>query len=94
MAQKPRKGHFGGVKIQNITWGSIPPDLPRIGNRSVFTLDPRLLCTQLYNQVLMHAPTMLYWGAYYLTEKSSWGVKSVMVSVLPVYRRNATSITI
>ena len=37
---------------------------------------------------------MLYWGAYYLTEKSSWGVKSVMVSVLPVYRRNATSITV
>ena len=42
----------------------------------------------------MHAPTMLYWGAYYLTEKSSWGVKSIMVSVLPVYRRNATSITV
>ena len=37
---------------------------------------------------------MLYWGAYYLTEKSSWGVKSIMVSVLPVYRRNATSITV
>ena len=42
----------------------------------------------------MHAPTMLYWGTYYLTEKSSWGVKSIMVSVLPVYRRNATSITV
>ena len=31
-----------GVKIQNITRGSIPPDLPRIGNRSVFILDPHL----------------------------------------------------
>ena len=31
-----------GVKIQNITRGNIPPDLPRIGNRSVFVLDPRL----------------------------------------------------
>ena len=42
MAQKPRKGDFVGVKIQNITRGSIPPDLPRIGIRSVFILDPRL----------------------------------------------------
>ena len=31
-----------GVKIQNITRGSIPSDLPRIGIRSVFILDPRL----------------------------------------------------
>ena len=30
-----------GVKIQNITRGNIPPDLPRIRNRSVFILDPR-----------------------------------------------------
>ena len=35
---------------------------------------------------------MLYRGAYHLTEKSSWGVESIMVSDLPVYRRNATSI--
>ena len=36
------------VKIQNISRGSMPPDLPRsfgasLGNRSVFILDPRLL---------------------------------------------------
>ena len=27
--------------------------------------------------------------AYHLTEKSGWGVESMMVSDLPVYRRNA-----
>ena len=32
-------------------------------------------------------------GAYNLTEKSGWGVESIMVSDLPVYRRNATSVT-
>ena len=26
-------------------------------------------------------------GAYHLTEKSGWGVESIMVSDLPVYRR-------
>ena len=26
-------------------------------------------------------------GAYHLTEKSGWGVQSIMVSDLPVYRR-------
>ena len=36
-----------GVKIQKISWGSMPPDPPRsfsacLGNRSVFILDPRL----------------------------------------------------
>ena len=36
-----------GVKIQNISWGSMPPYPPRsfgacIGNQSVFILDPRL----------------------------------------------------
>ena len=30
-------------------------------------------------------------GAYHLTEKSGWGVESIMVSDLPVYRRIATS---
>jgi len=35
-----------------------------------------------------------FMGAYHLTEKSGWGVKSIMVSNLPVYRRNATSITV
>ena len=34
------------------------------------------------------------WGAYHLTEKSGWGVESLMVSNLPVYRRNATSVTV
>ena len=34
------------------------------------------------------------WGAYHLTEKSGWGVESIMVSDLPVYRRNATSVTV
>ena len=33
-------------------------------------------------------------GAYHLTEKSGWGVESLMVSNLPVYRRNATSVTV
>ena len=33
-------------------------------------------------------------GAYHLTEKSCWGVESIMVSDLPVYRRNATSVTV
>ena len=33
-------------------------------------------------------------GAYHLTEKSGWGVESKMVSDLPVYRRNATSVTV
>ena len=30
-------------------------------------------------------------GAYHLTEKSGWGVESIMVSDLPVYRRIAIS---
>ena len=34
------------------------------------------------------------WGAYHLTEKSGWGVERIMVSDLPVYRRNATSVTV
>ena len=34
------------------------------------------------------------WGAYHLTEKSGWGVESIMVSDLPVYRRNTTSVTL
>ena len=29
-------------------------------------------------------------GAYHLTEKSGWGVKSIMVIDLPIYRRNAS----
>ena len=29
-------------------------------------------------------------GAYHLTEKSGWGVESIMVSDLPVYRSIAT----
>ena len=38
-----------GVKIQKISWWSMPPDSPRrfnacLGNRSVFILDPRLKC--------------------------------------------------
>ncbi|CAH3163937.1 unnamed protein product, partial [Porites evermanni] len=33
--------------------------------------------------------------AYHLTEKSVWGVESIMVSDLPVYRRtSATSVTV
>ena len=36
----------------------------------------------------------IIWGAYHLTEKSGWGVESIMVSDLPVYRRNATSVTV
>ena len=34
------------------------------------------------------------WGAYNLTEKSSWGVRSMMVHNLPAYCRIATSVTI
>ena len=33
-------------------------------------------------------------GAYYLKEKSSWGVESITLSHLPVYRRIATSVTV
>ena len=33
-------------------------------------------------------------GAYHLTEKSGWGIESIMVSDLPVYRRIATSVTV
>ena len=33
-------------------------------------------------------------GAYHLTKKTDWGVESIMVSDLPVYRRNATSVTV
>ena len=33
-------------------------------------------------------------GAYHLTEKSGWGVESIMVSDLPLYRRNAISVTV
>ena len=33
-------------------------------------------------------------GAYHLTEKSGWGVESIMVSDFPVCRRNATSVRI
>ena len=33
-------------------------------------------------------------GAYHLTEKAGWGVESIVVSDLPVYRRNATSVTV
>ena len=32
--------------------------------------------------------------AYHLTEKSGWGVESIMVSDLPVYRGNTTSFTL
>ena len=34
------------------------------------------------------------WGDYHLTEKSGWGVESIMVSDLSVYRRNTTSVTV
>ena len=33
-------------------------------------------------------------GAYHLTEKSGWGIESIMVSDLPVYRRIAISVTV
>ena len=33
-------------------------------------------------------------GAYDLTKKSGWGVESIMVSDLPVYRRIVTSVTV
>ena len=33
-------------------------------------------------------------GAYHSTEKSGWGVESIMVSDLPVYRRIASSVTV
>ena len=39
-------------------------------------------------------PSFLDWGAYHLTEKSGWGIESIMVSDLPVNRRNATSVTV
>ena len=47
----------------------------------------QLACTCL-------APVKFSLGAYHLTEKSGWVVKSIMVSDLPVYRRNATSVTV
>ena len=34
------------------------------------------------------------WGACHLTEESGWGVESIMVSDLPVYRRVATSVKV
>ena len=34
------------------------------------------------------------WGAYHLTEKSGWGVESLMVSDLQVYRKITTSVTV
>ena len=37
---------------------------------------------------------IVVWGAYHLTEKCGWDVESIMVSDLPVYRRNATSVTV
>ena len=39
-------------------------------------------------------PAVKTWGAYHLTEKSGWGVESKMVSDLPIYLRNATSVTV
>ena len=33
-------------------------------------------------------------GAYLLAEKSGWGVESIIVSDLPVYRRIAISVTV
>ena len=32
--------------------------------------------------------------AYHFTEKSGWGIENIMVSDLPVYRRNTTSVTV
>ena len=46
--------------------------------------------TEFLHLELSHEP----WGAYHLIEKSGWGVESIMVSHLPVYRRNATSVTV
>ena len=39
-------------------------------------------------------PHCVAWGAYHLTQKSGWGGESIMVSNLPVYCRNATSVTV
>ena len=33
-------------------------------------------------------------GDYHLAEKSGWGIENIMVSDLPVYRRNTTSVTL
>ena len=33
-------------------------------------------------------------GAYHLAETSGWGVESIIVSDLPVYRRIAISVTV
>ena len=44
--------------------------------------------------LLAQQENLLVQGAYHLTEKSGWGVKSIMVSDLPVYRRIATSVTV
>ena len=48
-------------------------------------------CTHFFNGLFRYISS---WGAYHLTEKSGWGVESLMVSDLPVYRRNATSVTV
>ena len=42
MTQKLRKGDLRELKSKNISQGSMSAVLPRIGNRSVFILDPRL----------------------------------------------------
>ena len=34
------------------------------------------------------------WGADHLTENSGWGVESIMVSHLLVYRRSTTFVTV
>ena len=44
--------------------------------------------------VLKTGSSIETWGAYHLTEKSGWGGESIMVSNLPVYRRNVTSVTV
>ena len=58
-----------------------------------------LHCVCFFMNYPVHVLFALRWGlemsgAYHLTEKSGWGVESIMVSDLPVYRRNATSVTV
>ena len=54
----------------------------------------KLLLERLPAAVVAKFPAVAALGAYHLTEKSGWGVESIMVSDLPVYRRNATSVRI
>ena len=67
----------------------------RSGAESCITWDQALFSFRFENYIPAgKAKRKESLGAYHLTEKSGWGGESIMVSNLPVYRRNATSVTV